>query len=84
VGFLKAYELSGDLSFLEAAQKVWQFIEKYFIDRENGEWFWRVDRNGRPDPNEPKVSQWKGPYHSVRTCLETIRRLAQITLTDSN
>jgi mannobiose 2-epimerase len=80
VGFLNAYELSGDRSFLEAAHKAWLFIEKYFIDRKDGEWFWRVDRDGRPDPAEPKVSQWKGPYHNVRTCLETIRRLAQITV----
>jgi mannobiose 2-epimerase len=79
VGFLNAYELSGDQSFLEVAQKAWLFIEKYFIDRENGEWFWRIDPNGRQDPTEPKVSQWKGPYHNMRTCLETIKRLAQIT-----
>jgi mannobiose 2-epimerase len=79
VGFLNAYELSGDPSFLEAAQKAWFFIEKYFIDRKNGEWFWRIDPNGRPDPAEPKVSQWKGPYHNVRTCLEIIKRLGQIT-----
>jgi mannobiose 2-epimerase len=84
VGFLNAYELSGDRSFLEAARKAWLFIEKYFIDRENGEWFWRIDRNGLPDQAEPKVSQWKGPYHNVRTCLEATRRLARITLADSN
>jgi mannobiose 2-epimerase len=83
VGFLNAYELSSDRSFLEAAQKAWSYIEEYFIDKENGEWFWRVDRNGRPDTAEPKVSQWKGPYHNVRTCLETIRRLGQIALADS-
>jgi mannobiose 2-epimerase len=80
VGFLNAYELSGDLSFLETARKAWLFIEKYFIDQENGEWFWRIDRNGRPDPAELKVSQWKGPYHNVRACLETIKRLEQITV----
>ena len=80
VGFLNACELSGERSFLEAAQKAWAFIEKYFVDKEHGDWFWRIDPTGRPDPNEPKVSQWKGPYHSVRACLEVIRRLAQITL----
>ena len=84
VGFLNAYELSSDRSFLEAAQKAWSFIEEYFIDKKNGEWFWRIDRNGRPDPAEPKVSQWKGPYHNVRTCLETIRRLQQIASADTN
>jgi mannobiose 2-epimerase len=84
VGFLNAYGLSGDRSYLEAAQRAWLFIEKYFIDRENGEWFWRVDRDGRPDPAEPKVSQWKGPYHNVRMCLETIKRLEMIMEADLN
>ncbi|MHC4557325.1 MAG: AGE family epimerase/isomerase [Planctomycetota bacterium] len=83
VGFLNAYELSGDRSFLEAAQKGWGFIEKYFVDTEHGDWFWRINPNGRPDPDEPKVSQWKGPYHNVRACLEIIRKLAQITQVNS-
>jgi mannobiose 2-epimerase len=75
VGFLNAYELSGDKSFFEAAQKAWGYIEKYFINKKDGDWFWRISPDGNPDPNEPKVSQWKGPYHSVRACLESIRRL---------
>ena len=79
VGFLNAYELSGDNSFLEAAKKAWDFIEKHFSDKQHGEWFWRIDTTGHPDPNEPKVSQWKGPYHNVRACMETIKRLGRLT-----
>jgi mannobiose 2-epimerase len=78
VGFLNAYELSSDEAFLEAAKKAWDFIEKYFIDRDNGEWFWRIDTTGRHDPAEPKVSQWKGPYHNIRACLEIIKRLTRL------
>jgi mannobiose 2-epimerase len=78
VGFLNAYQLSGDDAFLPAAEKAWGFIEKYFVDRAHGEWFWRIDPAGRPDPAEPKVSEWKEPYHGVRGCLETIRRLGEI------
>ena len=84
VGFLNAYELSSDRSFFEAALKAWDFIEKYFVDRKDGEWFWRIDRAGCPDPAEPKVSQWKGPYHNVRTCLEIISRLKQIASAETN
>lgn len=84
VGFLNAYELSGDPSFLKAAQKAWDYIENHFIDRNHEDWFWRIDPAGRPDPAEPKVSQWKGPYHSVRACVETIRRLEQIAQADWN
>jgi len=79
VGFLNAYKLSGDGAFLEAAKKAWTYIDKYFIDRKYGEWFWRIDTSGRPDPDEPKVSQWKGPYHNVRASLEIIKRLPRLT-----
>jgi mannobiose 2-epimerase len=78
VGFLNAYQLSGEQPFLDAAYNAWRFIERYFVDTEHGEWFWRIDPTGRPDPTEPKVSQWKGPYHGVRGCLEILRRLEHI------
>jgi cellobiose epimerase len=75
VGFLNAYEVGGDERFLEAASRVWQFIEKKLTDSEHGEWFWRIQCNGQPDSSLPKVSEWKGPYHGTRACLETLRRL---------
>ncbi len=78
VGFLNAYQLCREESFLTAARKTWDFITNYIVDKKHGDWFWRIDRNGRPDKNEPKVSQWKGPYHSVRMCLEATRRLRAI------
>jgi len=79
VGFLNAYELSEDREFYQAAQAVWTFIQEYVVDREHGEWFWRVDRMGQPDPAEPKISEWKSPYHNVRACLEAIRRLEKLS-----
>lgn len=75
VGFLNAFQLSGENRFLEAALRVWQYIERYLVDRIHGEWFWRINPDGHPDPSLPKVSEWKGPYHGSRMCLEVIRRL---------
>jgi mannobiose 2-epimerase len=75
VGFLNAFEISGDERFFTAARRVWDFIEERLADKEHGEWFWRIAPNGRPDPTLPKVSEWKGPYHGSRACLETVRRL---------
>jgi cellobiose epimerase len=81
VGFLNAYEISKDEAFLEAAVGCWNFIDRHIIDRVDGEWFWRVDRYGTPDPNEPKVSMWKCPYHNGRACLEIIRRAESLSPT---
>jgi len=75
VGFLNAYQLSGDKTYLAAAEKTWKFIEKHLIDRIHGEWFWRIHPDGQPDNQLPKVSEWKGPYHATRASLETLKRL---------
>jgi mannobiose 2-epimerase len=79
IGFLNAFQLSGDKKFFDAAQRVWTFIEESLVDRVHGEWFWRINEDGQPDPKLPKVSEWKGPYHGSRACLETLHRLETIS-----
>ncbi len=78
VGFLNAHELSGDGKYLAAAMRIWNYITNNLVDPVHGEWFWRIQPDGRPDPKLPKVSEWKGPYHVTRACLETLRRLQQL------
>jgi len=75
VGFLNAYQVGGEEEFMETAWRIWQYIETYQVDKEHGDWFWKVYQDGRPDPDKPKVSEWKCPYHSGRACLEIMRRL---------
>jgi len=75
VGFLNAYHLGGNAEYFEVAQSVWCFINQNLVDRVHGEWFWRINPDGRPDPKLPKVSEWKGPYHATRAGLETLRRI---------
>jgi len=77
VGFVNAWELSGEIRYFRAAERVWDFIENHLADRRYGEWFWRISPDGSHDQTLPKVSEWKGPYHGVRACLETLRRLRQ-------
>jgi mannobiose 2-epimerase len=78
VGFLNAFQISDDEKYFTAARRVWNFIEKNLVDRVHGEWFWRINSDGQPDKNLPKVSEWKGPYHASRACLETVRRLKEL------
>ena len=79
VGFLNAFQLSGDAKFFAAARHTWNFIERHLVDRVHGEWFWRINSDGKPDLKLPKVSEWKGPYHGSRACLETLHRLRAIS-----
>jgi mannobiose 2-epimerase len=75
VGFLNAFQLSGEPKYVVAAERVWDYVEGNLIDRVHGEWFWRINEDGQPDAKLPKISEWKGPYHVSRACLETMRRL---------
>ena len=79
VGYLNAFQLSGDAKYFAAARRVWDFIENRLVDRVHGEWFWRINVDGRPDLKLPKVSEWKGPYHGSRACLEALHRLRAIS-----
>jgi mannobiose 2-epimerase len=77
VGFMNAYQLSGDPRYLAASRHSWEFIQAKFIDREQGDWFNLLNRDGTPLPL-PKVSLWKCPYHSSRSCFEVIARVAEM------
>jgi len=79
VGFLNAYQISGDARYFQAARQVWAYIESRLMDRTHGEWFWRIKPDGTLDQSLPKVGEWKGPYHGTRACLETIRRLDKLS-----
>ena len=83
VGFINAFQLSANAKYLAAARRVWNYLEQHLVDRVHGEWFWRINTDGRPDPDLPKVSEWKGPYHGSRACLETLRRLNQVSPTQT-
>ncbi|MGA9669520.1 MAG: AGE family epimerase/isomerase [Terracidiphilus sp.] len=75
VGFLNAFELSGDLHFLEGVEQSWDFIEKRIVDHDHGEWFWLVSKDGVPGDEQDKVGPWKCPYHNSRTCFEVMERM---------
>jgi len=75
VGYVNAWQITGNKKYLTEAEKVWNFIDLYIIDRKNGEWFGRVDRNGKPILEDEKAGFWKCPYHNSRALIEVCNRL---------
>ncbi|HPX26248.1 MAG TPA: AGE family epimerase/isomerase [Treponemataceae bacterium] len=76
VGFYNEYEKSGSKIFLEASEAVYDYIEKYVVDkRKGGEWFWYVDNKGIPKTDHGITEPWKCPYHNGRMCIELINRM---------
>lgn len=78
IGYLNAYQISGKKSYLEKAYQITKFVEKYIADRKKGEWFFRVQRSGKPIRTHEKAGFWKCPYHNTRACLEIIHRIESL------
>lgn len=75
VGLSYAAKISGNRNYLNNMAKTWRFIKNNMLDKVNGEWFWRVDKNGIPYQTDDKAGFWKCPYHNTRALIEVINNL---------
>ena len=88
VGFMNAFQLSGDQKYWDTVKLSWDFIDRHVIDHKGGEWFTKVNRLGQPyliepedDPspyyrNDWKIDPWKCPYHNGRAMMELDKRIS--------
>lgn len=76
VGFINAWQVSGDNCYLEAADRIWAFIEDKMIDRKSGGWFKSISADGEV-LHDDKINLWTCPYHNGRACMEMIDRLGE-------
>ncbi|MGI4020932.1 MAG: AGE family epimerase/isomerase [Janthinobacterium lividum] len=74
VGFLNAWQLTGEKQFLDRFEKVWNFTQFHII-AEKGEWVWGLNDDYTLMPGEDKVGVWKCPYHNSRSLIEVLHRL---------
>lgn len=77
VGFLNAWQLTGEPEFYAQARASWHFIQEYILDKKGGEWRWGVLEDYSPMIDEDKIGPWKCPYHNARACMEVVRRLGE-------
>lgn len=77
VGYLNAYQRTGNKEFLNIVDGLIKYTWEKFIDpREGGEWYWSIEANGKA--TERSVAEpWKTPYHNGRFCLEFIERIGE-------
>jgi len=76
VGYLNAFEISGNESYLDRVLNGWSYTKKYFVDNTNGGWHSLVKENGEPAGRD-KANYWTCPYHNGRMCMEVMERIKE-------
>lgn len=71
VGFLNAYQMTGNPAFLSACEKIWLFIQDQHIDHDHGEWHWIATCHQVGVAPLYKAGFWKAPYHNGRAMMES-------------
>lgn len=75
-GYYNAYEQNPEkVEYKDISEKVWNFINKYFVDEKHGEWVENIEDLNNIDYTQALVQPWKCPYHNGRMCLEMMKRL---------
>lgn len=77
IGLYNFYEKTNRAEFLEASERVLDFIRDFVIDKSTGEWIENVAADGNTDRKQALVHEWKCPYHNGRMCVEMISRLSR-------
>ena len=74
---LLAYSLTGDEKYENWFDRIHQWSEQHFPDREHGEWFGYLHRDGTVAV-DMKATGWKGPFHLPRQQLNCILLLQEM------
>lgn len=68
---LLLFKTTGDDKYRQWFEKLTDYAFKHFSDREYGEWYGYLRRDGKPTEPACKGCSFKGPFHVMR-CLETV------------
>ena len=66
IGSLMFYRATGKQVFADIFEKTVDYAFKHFSDKENGEWFGYLRRDGKPTEPPCKGHTYKGPFHVMR------------------
>lgn len=75
VGYLNAFELSGNEKYLDRSINAWNYTKKHLIDNKNGGWYSGASESGVAGKGD-KAGFWICPYHNGRMCMEVVERVS--------
>jgi mannose 2-epimerase len=79
IGMLDAYLVTKDEQFLKAYEQVHRFVFDKMINRNTGEWWPLMTREGEPIWRH-MATNWKINYHNVRSMILSYEKLGEINL----
>lgn len=74
IASLMLYIKTEDEKYIETFEKVRKYCMEHFCDREYGEWYGYLRRDGKPTEPSSKGSTFKGPFHVPR-CMMAIDKM---------
>lgn len=77
VGYLNAFELSGDEKFLDYSINCWRYTFDHHVDHVNGGWFPNVRETDETSWGD-KAGHWICPYHNGRMAMEVAERVERM------
>ncbi|RDG33568.1 N-acylglucosamine 2-epimerase [Oceanispirochaeta sp. M1] len=78
IAFLQAYDMTGEQKYLDWFDKIHDYTWAHFPDREAGEWFGYLRRDGSVQV-ELKGNHFKGPFHIPRFLIKVYKRLENMS-----
>ena len=75
VGYLNAFEMTGNEKYLDISINCWKYTKNHFVDNKTGGWFSSVSESGVVGRGD-KGGFWVCPYHNGRMCIEIIERVS--------
>ena len=72
IASLMFYQYTGDKKYKEIFDSVCEYAFTHFSDREYGEWFGYLRRDGKPTEPPCKGHTYKGPFHVMRMLAKCI------------
>jgi mannobiose 2-epimerase len=76
VGFVNAWQMTGERGYLDAATGLWEYLKAQYRAGSGSEWTWYGADAGRPPVG--LAGQWKCPYHNGRAMIELDHRLKTV------
>jgi mannobiose 2-epimerase len=73
VGFVNAWQMTGEAGWLKAAERVWAYTKAQYGAAGDSDWTWYAA--SAPRAKIYKAGMWKCPYHNGRAMIELDRRL---------